>query len=292
MVTLKFIDIGPLELITFATLIPGVLLPCLFIRESPLLLLQQNKLKALESMLLSFSDSSCPGSKEEISKFVEKSADWHTRQAEGSISPLSQGGNIALRSPLKTLFTNGGYLLHMLGLALLGSYPNIVYFAMYMNLQDIGTSSMTLNGILLSTVGLLANLAMIPFLSKMKGRKWSNYCQIIMLIGTGLLGLKSVFMTETSKGVELLQAFLTTAVVGGSMFVMYMPYYLYLSELFPVDLRGSANSVVSLSFNVLATATPFFCRLATDLGLHFLVGCSLVGVCSVVVTFFLKETLP
>ena len=76
----------------------------------------------------------------------------------------------------------------------------------------------------------------------------------MMLIGALiLLALSFVDKTDT---ILYLQTVISSVFCGMGFSMLFPIFFLYLSELFPINLRGSANSIILLFSNAISTVVP------------------------------------
>jgi Major Facilitator Superfamily len=283
-----------LSLLTVVATFIGSLLPCLLVQESPVFLIRKHKLAKLRVTLKKIAKFNSLETNKEIDKFIEDVAEIQVQMISNDNlagnEQLKQDKKDASINPVVVLFTTPQYLYQVIALSFIGGYVYLVYYGIYMNLQVLGTSSIQVSGMAFAGISFFCSICILPFVSGMRRKRWCVSMQLIMILGSLSMVPLSYLDTYDLDIVRYATVFISIFVVGGVMYAMFTPYYYYVSELFPVDLRGTANSAINLLFSLLAMATPFFCTLATDRGYHFLVGCSLMGLVSLPMTLFLRET--
>ena len=280
-----------LSLLTVVATFIGSLLPCLLVQESPVFLIRKLKLAKLRVTLKKIAKFNSLETNKEIDKFIEDVAEIQVQMISkhnlAGNEQLKQDEKNASNNPVVVIFTTPQYLYQLIALSFIGGYVYLVFLAIYMNLQGLGTGNIQISGMACAGISFFSSVSILPFVSGMRRKRWCLSMQLIMMIGSLSLVPLSYLDTYDFDIVRYATIFISIFVVGGVMYAMFTPYYYYVSELFPVDLRGTANSIVNLLLSVFGMATPFFCSLATDRGYHFLVGCSLVGLVSVPMTVFL-----
>jgi MFS family permease len=180
-------------------------------------------------------------------------------------------------------------LVHMLGLILIGGFQYCLFYGMSINIDSLGLKDIKLNGILLGVTQAIGYIAVIPFTHKMKRRAWSIVFQAALLTGAFILLLLS--KTSQTPSVMFLQTIVSTFLMASVMSAQFPLFFIYITEAFPTEVRGTANALVLFSAKLIGSASPLLLRLSEELGVHVLVGCALVGTISFPLTFCLKETL-
>ena len=182
------------------------------------------------------------------------------------------------------------YTYDIITLSLVGGFMNTTMSSIVLNLGILSFSDISYNGIALGIIGLLSNIILAPILKKMYRKKWLIIFQITLLVcGLSLLLIYKL-TSRTSDIFHYTNSIIAVVIVGAVVNAMFVPYYYYVSELFPVDLRGTANSIILCVASLIPVATPWLCLMAQQLDIHFLVGSCLVGLLSTPLTFFLRET--
>ena len=174
-------------------------------------------------------------------------------------------------------------------MSLIGGYLYSVYYGMSINIQELGIKDTKINGIIFGSTQALGYGVVLPFADKMKRKLWTLIFQLVMLTGAIILFFLS-FLDKTDT-VLYLQTVVSSVFCGMGFSMLFPIFFLYLSELFPIDLRGSANSIILLMSNAISTVVPILASESQKLKLHFLVGCSVVCIISIPVNFCLKESL-
>jgi len=108
---------------------------------------------------------------------------------------------------------------------------------------------------------------------------------------TGAVILLILSLGGSSKRILIAQTAVAIIFCGTTFSALFTIFFLYVTELFPVELRGTASSIVLLVSNILSTVTPILAVASAKYKVHFLVGCSVVGIISIPLTFGLRETL-
>jgi len=187
------------------------------------------------------------------------------------------------------LFKTKKYLHHLVALVFLGGLLYCLFFGLSINIQDLGLKDVKLNGILLGATQGLGYLGVAPFTHKMKRRTWFMNFQFVILFGAIALFFLSV-IPQTSK-VQLAQSFTSTLVMATSTSAMFPLFFLYISEVFPTEIRGSANAIVLFMAKLTGCLSPILEEISMKLSIHVLVGCSILVVPSLILCSKIKETL-
>jgi len=207
------------------------------------------------------------------------------------ISKEKKSKNIVERHPVLTILCTKQYLYQFVVLSLIGGYLYSVFLGMSSNIQELGIRDIRINGVIFGVTQAIGNLVDIPCPNKMKRRLWNFIFQSFMMTGAiALLVLGFIFPTKTF-GVLLTQSIVSSAFCGTGLSALFPMFFLYVSELHPPELRGTANSLVIFVSNLISIGVPLLAAKSATLGIHFVVGCSIVGVISIPLTLSLKETL-
>lgn len=181
------------------------------------------------------------------------------------------------------------FIYEIFTLSLIGGFMNTTMSSIILNLGALSLTDISYNGIAIGGIGLLSNIILAPILNKMNKKKWLLVFQIVLLICGVLLLLIYKLTSRTSDIFQWANPIIAIILVGSIVNAMSVPYYSFISEFFPVDVRGTANSIILCIANLIPVATPWLCLVAEHLDVHFLVGSCLVGLISVPLTIFLEE---
>lgn len=192
--------------------------------------------------------------------------------------------------PVIQLFLNKRHAITMAKLTIVSIFYFFVNIGMSVNVQGFGSKDIKLNGILFGLSQTLGSALVVPNSPTMKRKKALIIFQFIILLASGVLLLISLWFDLSNKSVQLCQS-LVCAFIGAALNAFFPFLMLLVSESFPPQLRASANTVIFTVSNSLALFAPYCGDLAQNLGVHFVVGCSAIGLLSWPLTFTLEETL-
>lgn len=94
-----------------------------------------------------------------------------------------------------------------------------------------------------------------------------------------------------SRFLQLFETFISIGVIGLFMNSLFVLIYVYTSELFPTRMRGLANAVVLLTGKVAGSFSPYLISFTIKMGYNLAIGCSLIVLLSLPLSFGLRETL-
>lgn len=180
------------------------------------------------------------------------------------------------------------YTYDIITLSLVGGFINTTMSSIVLNLNVLSLSDISHNGIAIGIIGLLSNIILYPILNRMNRKKWLFIFQVVLLVCGVSLVLIYKLSSRTSDTFKYANPIVAIILVGAVVNAMAVPYYYYVSELFPVDLRGTANSIILCIASLIPVATPWLCAVAEDYDVHFLVGSCLVGLVSMPMTAFMR----
>lgn len=190
-------------------------------------------------------------------------------------------------SPLKRIFTNRKFLVNFIGLFFLGLTTNVLLNAQYFFVSELGTDSPSVNGLLSGIIPFVAFLVFYSFMESLDQKKWCIWIQIglISLGGVVLIADKHMENSITKTGLYTL---INGMVIPATNNLLYALASSINSELFPIELRGTAFSFTGLGV-VCSMMTPWLSDLSISYGHNFVVGCVLPCFISLPLTFLLKK---
>ena len=180
----------------------------------------------------------------------------------------------------------------IISLTMLIGYMNVIWMAIIFNLNSLAFDDISYNGIAFGVIGLVSCMGFLPFMGLMRTKSWSVLFQIIMLSAIFMLHLLFKFGDQKAGYFRYLSSFLVLGVVLVIDNVLTIPFYQQIGDTFPVELRGMATSIIQCAGCLISVAAPWLCSISKHWETHFLVSSGLLGFVSLVLTFFLKETLP
>lgn len=181
--------------------------------------------------------------------------------------------------------------LTILALSMIQGYASAVWTALILNLNTLAFDEISYNGISLALLSIASNMTLSPLLATMKRKRWTIIFQSVLLLNSLALYLLFKYGNRDSDMFKLAYCFMTLFFSGTCANIIGVPLNAWITELFPSHLRGSAFSLIQFASGAICVITPWLCSLSSLLDTHFLVGCSLLGLFSLPLTFFLKETL-
>lgn len=187
------------------------------------------------------------------------------------------------------LCCNGRYVYHVLTLMLIGGLLYCLFYGMSINIQDLGLKDLKLNGILLGATQAAGYLGVAPFTHRMRRKKWCIVFQVLLLLGAVILSVLSK-ETQTSL-VQFEQTITSTCLMATIMSAIFPIFFIYITEIFPTEVRGTANAIVLFMAKLAGSLAPILESFSVSLGFHILVGCSVIVLASLPMTFFMRETL-
>jgi MFS family permease len=174
-------------------------------------------------------------------------------------------------------------------MSVMGGAIYVVFYGMAYSVQDLGLEKINYNGIFFGITQSVGYLIILPFAHKMPRKRWMIIFQIIILIAAGLLFVLSGMPdSDLVRWLKLIVSTCIIAVVNSCQFVFL---FAYISELFPTKIRGMANALVLFSSKMIGSFSPMIETFAKNKNLHIMVGCSVVTLISLPLSFFISETL-
>ena len=199
--------------------------------------------------------------------------------------------NSLLKYPLVRVLCVKQHLVKVLKLTTVACFIYFMFYGVSVNVQGLGIKDIKVNGILLGSMETLGIVLVLPFVARMKRKTWTIGLQSLAMAGACILLISSLFFDINHPTVLVFQS-LVSSVLVAAVIMAILPIFLSLvSESFPPELRGCANSLVNSVSTILASLSPILGQIATDMHLHFIVGCSVLGILSLPLSFTIKETL-
>lgn len=192
-------------------------------------------------------------------------------------------------SPIKRLFLNKRISLTLIALCVQSATIFTIYYGLTSSIQDLGLKSIQLNGILMGFTQMLGFLYVAYNGPKIERVKTAKLCLLIEMAGALLLfGLS--FCKQTDK-ILLIQSLISTLWMTTTVSAHISVLYLQNAESFPTELRGLAIAFILLFGKMSGAAAPFIADYTKSIGVHVLVGCSVLAVFAYPLVSKLKETL-
>ena len=269
--------------------VPGFF--CLFLVESPMFELDRGNLDRFEKLTtrigringIKIEDAMQHSSKiDQLRTLVSQSEE---------ISKYEKSRSIMYSYPILALLSSKVYFRRFLTLSIIACHLYCIYYGMTVNIQGLGMKDIKLNGIIFGVTQSIGFMVVIPYADKMPRKLWNIIFQFIMLAGAGILMVMSLMLDQNNKTVELAGSIVSCVMLAIPLSALFTIFFMHVVESFPPELRGTANSLVMLISNLFSMLTPYFGEIANGAGLHFVVGCSMIGLISLPLAFTLKETL-
>ena len=179
---------------------------------------------------------------------------------------------------------------HLVSLVCTGGLLYCLFYGMSINISELGLSDIKLNGILLGATQAIGYIGVIPFLHNMKRKRWTLIFEGSIMAGAVMLFSLSRMMDQTDA-VRLSQTLISTCIMASVMSALYPIFFIYISEVFPTEVRGTANAIILLLAKLIGSSAPLFEYYSVNNGVHVLVGCSLLVLIALPITCGNRETL-
>ena len=283
-----FVTTSPTVLawITLVTTVITSFLPVIVMPESPIYLLRKNKIPEFCQVIKDIRDQDPNLSKVPQSELQQKAQELATEHA-----PLIETEAERSLSKQISVFSSQ-YIGLLLSMTLLVTVSTIIFLALGLNLNLLGTGSPGLNSVIYYGVGSGSGLCYLGIRRYFKTRKW-----LMILIGMQLFGgvLLVVFgkmglLEGQNTGQKLLNLFITVGIIGVPSFMIFAPTFAHLSELFPEQIVGTASSLVLLISNIIGSATPQLASYSKEHTPHFAILSSALTIIPLITLSFHKDT--
>lgn len=187
------------------------------------------------------------------------------------------------------LCTSSKHMYYLTTLVFIGGLIYMLFYGMSINIQELGLKDIKMNGMLLGATQAIGNLAVVPFIHKMPRKRWMILFQIAILIGAVVLSALSR-ETQTSM-VQFEQTVTSTLWMATIMSAIFPLFFMYTTECFPTEVRGTANAIILFSAKMIGSMSPMLENFSVSHKIHVVAGCSAFVILSLPLTFGMKETL-
>ena len=113
--------------------------------------------------------------------------------------------------------------------------------------------------------------------------------QWIIMISAFLLLMIGILMTH-SEARKWVESLISTLLISSMTSMMFPLMFLWIAELFPTNIRGLATAVILFLGKLLGGFAPLLSDLCERNSIHVLVGCSTIGILSLIATSYMRET--
>ena len=289
-------------LVTAISLIACVIPSFLFYFETPYYLFKKGRVTELFCTLMgihrtnSGSKASDPSQQQSVEDFLisafgfgdsEKSKEFF-RDTEIRLVKLEKE-KVVGKVPLLIIMRSRPLFFHLLALTMMGGLLYTTFYGMSINIDKLGYDDLRLNGILLGAMQALGYLLVVPFTYRMKRRRWSIIFQAMILACN--LYLMLLPRDSNSSDVKFQQTAVSTLLMPTVISAVFPLFYIYITEVFPSEVRGTANATILFLARLVGSFAPFFESLSEHFNVHILVGCSLLVFVSLPLSLGMKETL-
>jgi ABC-type transport system involved in cytochrome c biogenesis permease subunit len=86
------------------------------------------------------------------------------------------------------------------------------------------------------------------------------------------------------------ETLISTILISTMTSMMFPLMFLWIAELFPTKIRGLSTAVILFLGKLLGGLAPLFSSICEKHGIHVLVGCSSIGIFSLLATGYMRET--
>ena len=290
---------GFLAVVCLFASVLGTIFSCIALKESPLYLFEK-KVSVSKIMIVLNGirriNTDQSRNKENQNKILigEEKEEENLREALSRATLIEEGPQNRRKSKIRIptvikFFTNVKYIYQFLILSLVSGLINSVFFGIIIKLGSLSGFSITINGIFFAIIELVSTIMMIYVGQRLNMRRSLIGGQSVLMGSAFILVLFAIFELDLLPGVEIAKVIISIVIMGGTMYSLYTPFYQYISELYPADVRGTANSLITFGGMILATTAPFVSKYAEDRNCHFLAGCCVLGLASLPLTFLLQE---
>lgn len=164
-----------------------------------------------------------------------------------------------------------------------------MYYGILTSVNDIGFSSIQLNGALVGITQAAGFIIVLKFLAKTPRRKALLVIQSILLMGGFSLVCLSFY--ERSDLVQMTEGIISTLFISTTISSLFSFMYVTNAESFPTQIRGLAVGIILLVGKLVGSCAPYVSLFSKYMKIHVLAGSSYTLFLSIFATMFLRETI-
>lgn len=266
---------------TIACIIGGIL-PILVFLESPVFYLKEGKIPEMVATVEKIRNINQVDPNPELLEWMKTSAeDWSSKH-KNKHGPEPEG-------TYSQIFKNKQMLVNVISISMVATSFNILFFSIALNIDKLGSDSPSINGVVTNTVQVISTLLMMPIFEKIEKKKWHIWSQITILGLGGVLLVVDLTMKPESLATKYGKLFVGGVLFTAVMIALFPVLFTFAPELFTLEVRGTAMSIIVVVMNSLTTAAPWLADLGTSRGYNFLISCSFPLLLSLPLTFFVSK---
>ena len=188
----------------------------------------------------------------------------------------------------KYTFSNRQNLVNQLGLCANSAVCYMLYYGVAVGVQDLGLSSIQLNGMLSATTSLITFCITSVVSPKVKRVTSARFCCVGEIFFAGVLLVLS--FVPTFNGIKLVRSLFAAIIIPMISGFHVSMLYLMNAELLPSQIRGISIAFTLVFGKFMGSFSPALGELSKSLGVHVLVGCSSMALVALPLNFFVQET--
>ena len=205
----------------------------------------------------------------------------HKLAFKQKIQSMKQGFRIILEK---------GYLSKIICMTLIAGALYINFNAMTFNGGDIGLSDFRINIMFMSSVTgciFICSSFVIPLLPR---KCCTIFSFLFMTSGAVMLYIFRNIISDF-KGEKLLETMIVSFILKGGMSFELVVLFVYITELFPTSIRGTANSIIVLTGKLIALSSVYLINFSVyNLDTNPMVACGVMCLFVLPFMYFLPET--
>jgi Major Facilitator Superfamily len=204
-------------------------------------------------------------------------------------SESEENTKLTLLGKLKLLFMNGEYCKQLFIMCTISSSLYCIYYGILTSVNDIGFSSIQLNGALVGITQAAGFIIVLKFLPKTPRKKALLLIQSILLLGGFLLVSLSFY--ERTEIVQMAEGIISTLFISTTLSSLFSFMHVTNAESFPTQIRGLAAGITLLVGKLVGSFAPYVSLFSKYMKVHVLAGSSYTLFISIYATLYLRETI-
>ena len=204
-------------------------------------------------------------------------------------SESEESFKLTLKGKLKLLFFDSMYSKQLFIMCTVSSSLYCMYYGILTSVNDIGFSSIQLNGSLVGITQAGGFIIVLRFLTKTPRRKALLVIQTILLLGG--FSLVCLSFSERTELVQMTEGIISTLFISTTISSLFSFMYVTNAESFPTQIRGLAVGIILLVGKLVGSCAPYVSLFSKYMKVHVLAGSSYTLFISIFATMFLRETI-
>jgi hypothetical protein len=205
-----------------------------------------------------------------------------------------------LKTNLGLLLLNRQNLLRLIGFTVQWTVGLFIFTILTINIQQLGLSSININGIFVGVAGMFGAGLVIFMITKIRRyvcgfvkiffRKTGIiWCLVTIIVASVVLAVLSYFYMFNVT-VQFIESMISAFIFKCATLFIFSVLSLYSVELFETSIRSLAFALVMVVSKLITSLTPEITNFASELGIHVLSTSAIPALIAIPITLMMPET--